>query len=123
MAGEAIRSAHVTARGLVGDRAYALVDNASNRAAVVRTWGAELLAYKAHFSHESKADQAPPPIRITAPGGTKMEGSQADIERQLSAAFNRSLCLMSQAPAGLLVEFTPRSSKQGPSPMVTSCAC
>ena len=33
MAGEPIGSTHVTARGLVGDRAYALVDKATNRAA------------------------------------------------------------------------------------------
>ena len=38
MMGEQIASAAVTARGLAGDRAYCLVDKASNRAAVVRTW-------------------------------------------------------------------------------------
>jgi uncharacterized protein YcbX len=112
MAGEAIRSAHVTARGLMGDRAYALVDKSTNRAAVVRSWGIALLGYKVHFSNEPQADQAPPPVRITAPDGTTIEGSQADIERQLSAAFKRSLCLMSQAPAGLLVEF-PKGTLTG----------
>jgi uncharacterized protein YcbX len=43
MMGEQLQAAHVTARGLAGDRAYAVVDKPSNRAAVVRTWATPLM--------------------------------------------------------------------------------
>lgn len=45
MAGEKISFARATPRGFLGDRAYALVDKASNRAATVRTWAAALFSY------------------------------------------------------------------------------
>ena len=50
MMSEQIASAAVTARGLAGDRAYCLVDKASNRAAVVRTYATPFLSYRAAFS-------------------------------------------------------------------------
>jgi uncharacterized protein YcbX len=43
MAGEELAVASVTARGVLGDRVYALVDRASNRVATVRTWAAARL--------------------------------------------------------------------------------
>lgn len=103
MAGEAIGATHVTMRGVVGDRAFALVDTQTNRAAVVRTWGSQLLSYAARFTQEPASDAAPPPVQITAPDGSLISGS--DIETKLAAAFNRPLKLLEQAPEGLLVEF------------------
>jgi uncharacterized protein YcbX len=49
MAGEELPFASVTPRGLLGDRAYALVDTASNRAATVRTWAVSLFNYRAQL--------------------------------------------------------------------------
>ena len=49
MAGEELTISAVTDRGLLGDRVYALVDKASNRAATLRTWAAALLNYRAQF--------------------------------------------------------------------------
>ena len=103
MAGEEIRSTEVTARGLVGDRAYALVDTETNRAAVVRTWGAKLLGFAARFESEPQENQPLPNVQIAAPDGTVI--AHADIAKQFSATFDRPFSLLSQAPEGLLVEF------------------
>ncbi len=103
MAGEEIGATRVTPRGLLGDRAYAIVDTKTNRAAVVRTWGARMLSYSARFDSEPAEDQALPAVRVTTPDGSVIEG--AGIEAKLAAEFDRPLNLLSQAPEGLLVEF------------------
>ena len=100
MAGEELSSAQVTYRGLLGDRAYALVDKASNRVATVRTWGASLLNYHATFLTEPSPDAAPPPVRITSPDGIEVD----DADRRLSAIFGRNLAVMASAPEGLRIE-------------------
>jgi uncharacterized protein YcbX len=105
MMGEEVSTAEVTRRGLTGDRVYALVDTASNRAAVVRTWAARLLSYGAQFAQEPEQDSPAPAVRITGPDGVTLTSSQPDINERLSAAFGRALSLMSLAPSGLLVEF------------------
>ncbi len=103
MAGEEITAARVTPRGLLGDRAYAIVDSKTNRAAVVRTWGARMLSYSARFDSEPAEDKAMPAVRVTTPDGSVLAG--AGIEAKLAVEFDRPLNLLSQAPEGLLVEF------------------
>jgi uncharacterized protein YcbX len=105
MMGEPISSAHVTPRGLAGDRAYCLVDKASNRAAVVRTWAVRLMSYRATFHEEPRPNAPPPAIRITDPDGNSWSSDDADSDARLSAGFDRPLTLISHAPAGLLLEF------------------
>jgi uncharacterized protein YcbX len=105
MMGEEIASGEVTARGLASDRAYALVEQASNRAAPTRTWAARLLQYRAQFLTEPAPDRPAPAVRITCPDGTLLTSTEADLEARLSADFGRALRFMAVAPAGLLVEF------------------
>lgn len=105
MMGEQVPSAHVTARGLAGDRAWCLVDRASNRAAVVRTWAVPLMSYRAVFAAEPVPDAPPPALRFTDPAGASWSSTDADSDARFSAAFGRPLTLMSHAPAGLLIEF------------------
>ena len=105
MMGEEVVCAEVTHRGLAGDRAYALVDKASNRAAVVRTWGARLLTYQARFVTEPQEVSPAPEVRVHCPDGSTLTTSQPDFDERLSMAFGRAICLMSAAPSGLLIEF------------------
>jgi uncharacterized protein YcbX len=104
MAGEELPAAEVTPRGVLGDRIYALVDQASNRAATVRTWAAALLSYRSQFVTEPVPGAPAPDVRITAPGGLTLTTTDPDIHARLSATFGRSLTLMATAPAGLLLE-------------------
>jgi class 3 adenylate cyclase/uncharacterized protein YcbX len=104
MAGEEIPVAKMTARGMLGDRVYALVDKASNRTATVRSWAAPLLNYRVQFVTEPDVGAPVPDVRITLPGGLELTTSDPDIHHRLSAAFDRNLTMMATAPAGLMVE-------------------
>lgn len=106
MMGEKISSGEVTARGVTGDRAYALVEPASNRATPARTWAGRLLQYQAQFLTEPVHDRLVPAVRITCPDGALLASTESDLEARLSADFGRALSLMAVAPAGLLVEFS-----------------
>jgi uncharacterized protein YcbX len=105
MAGEELPAATVTPRGLLGDRAYALVDKSSNRAATVRTWASALLNYSPRFLAEPELDTPPPQLRIRTPDGRELSTADPDIEQQLSASLGREITVMAAAPPGLLVEF------------------
>jgi class 3 adenylate cyclase/uncharacterized protein YcbX len=104
MAGEEISTAEVTARGILGDRVYALVDRSSNRAAVVRTWAAELLGYYPRFEQEPEPDSPVPDLQIALPGGSTIGTADSDINVRLSADLGRELTLTVTSPPGLLIE-------------------
>ena len=112
MRGEEIATGAVTARGVAGDRAYALVERASNRAAPTRTWAARLLQYRAQFLTEPDPDRPAPAVRVTCPDGALLTSTESDLEARLSADFGRALSFMAVAPAGLRVEF-PAGSLEG----------
>jgi uncharacterized protein YcbX len=103
MMGEAVAASEVTARGLAGDRARALVDAAANRAAVVRSWGQALMTYRAQYTEEPQREGPSPRVRAMGPDGEVLE--QADIAERLSAVVGRTLRLLDEAPDGLLIEF------------------
>jgi uncharacterized protein YcbX len=105
MLGEAIAASEITARGLAGDRAYALVDVATHRAAVVRSWGADLFRYRAAYGQEPVSDQPAPAVQITDPEGATFASTAPGVDARLSATFGRALSLLSHAMPGLLVEF------------------
>ncbi len=77
MAGEELNSVDVTASGLRGDRAYALVDTANGKvgsAKSVKRFG-ELLKYQAQFVTQPGSDSVVPPVRITLPDGTSLDSA------------------------------------------------
>ena len=69
MLGEELNAAEVTERGLLGDRAYALVDSADGKAATAknpRKWP-RLFDFRAAFTEPVRAGAKLPPIRISLP--------------------------------------------------------
>jgi len=106
MAGEQLKAVNVTARGLSGDRAYALVDAANRKigsAKSVKKFG-ELLKCRAQFVGQTVSDDRTPPVRITLPDGRVVESEQPDAAAVLSAAFGLQVSLVSVAPGGLMLE-------------------
>ena len=98
----------VSARGLRGDRAYALVDSATGKvgsAKSVRRFG-NRLECRAHFVRPPESDDAMPPVRITLPGGAVVESGEPDAVTKLNAAFGPQVSLVTSAPAGLMLEFS-----------------
>jgi hypothetical protein len=95
MMGEELNAAEVTERGLLGDRAYALVDRADGRVASAknpRKWP-QLFDFRAAFVDAPRAGGPVPPVRITLPDGTSVTSEQADLSQVLSRVLNREVAL------------------------------
>ena len=95
MLGEELHAAEVTEYGLVGDRAYALVDVADGKAATAknpRKWP-HLFDFRATVIDPAQAGRQPAPIRITLPDGTTVTSDQDDRHEILSRALAREVTL------------------------------
>lgn len=95
MLGEELTATEVIERGLLGDRAYALVDSADGKAATAknpRKWPT-LFGFRATFIEPPRADASVSPVRITLPNGTTVTSQQADLNQVLSKSLNRTVQL------------------------------
>src|SRR5689334_1888647 len=100
MQGEELNSALLTERGLLGDRAYAIVDRATGFVASAkhpRKWS-RLFACRATFVEPPRPGFLPP-VRIELPDGAIADSTQLDIDRVLSRALGRDVTLTCEAPA------------------------
>ena len=101
MMGEELNAVHVTERGLLGDRAYALVDRSTAKVASAknpRKW-AGLFDCRASFIEPPNIGQALPPVRITLPDGSTLTSNESDANPALSNLFGRDVTLEKTAPA------------------------
>ncbi len=95
MLGEECGATDVTERGLLGDRAYALVDSADGKAATAknpRKWPT-LFGFRATFIEPPRPGATVPPVRITLPDGTAVTSRQPDVSQVLSNALGRTVML------------------------------
>jgi hypothetical protein len=95
MLGEELSASEVTERGLLGDRAYALVDTADGKAATAknpRKWPT-LFGFSATYIEPPHTGARVPPVRITLPDGTTITSQQANINEVLSRALSRPVTL------------------------------
>ncbi len=111
MMGEELNAAEVTERGLVGDRAYALVDESTGKVASAknpRKW-ANLFDFQAAYAEPPRAGQKLPPAQITFPDGKTVTTEEPNIDRMLSAFFERDVTLTTEPPKGkgLQLEWNP----------------
>jgi len=100
MLGEALNACRLGPVGVLGDRAYAVVDEQTGAVAsakVPRRWG-DLLRFRARYVSEPSGDGPTPPVEITFPDGTMHRSDAADIDTRLSAALGRDVRLAG-APA------------------------
>jgi MOSC domain-containing protein len=99
MLGEELNSSYVTERGLVGDRAYALIDKETGKVASAknpRKWE-RLFDFRSMFVDPPQAPENIPPIRITLPDGTQIfSGKDKDenTDQTLSMALGRDVKLI-----------------------------
>jgi uncharacterized protein len=95
MMGEELNATEVTERGLLGDRAYALVDSSDGKVATAknpRKWP-RLFDFRATFIEPARVAAKVPPVRIALPDGTTVTSDQADLNQILSNALNREVTL------------------------------
>jgi hypothetical protein len=101
MQGEELGDAPVTARGILGDRAYAVRDRATGHIASAkhpRKWGA-LFACQAAFVEPPRLGAPLPPVWITLPDGAVVHSAQPDVDRALARAIGRANAAASVALA------------------------
>lgn len=110
MQGEELNAAEMTERGIVGDRAYALLDRETGKVASAknpRKW-ARLFDFRAAFVETPRAGAPLPPVRITLPDGTLTTSTDANVNMVLSEAIGRPVTLAATSPeAPALEEYWP----------------
>jgi uncharacterized protein YcbX len=95
MMGEELNATEVTERGLLGDRAYALVDSSDGKVATAknpRKWP-RLFDFRATFIEPPRAAAKVPPVRIVLPDGSTVSSDQGDLNKILSDSLNREVTL------------------------------
>ncbi len=95
MMGEELNATEVTERGLLGDRAYALVDSSDGKGASAknpRKWP-HLFDFRATFIESARAAAKVPTVRIALPDGATVTSDQGDLNQILSKALNREVTL------------------------------
>src|SRR5437588_9155629 len=95
MMGEELDSAQVRDRGLLGDRAYAVLDSSNGKVASAKNpskWPG-LFAFRANLLEPADTRAQVPPVRITLPNGTSVTSVQSDLSQVLSKALNREVTL------------------------------
>lgn len=110
MLGEELEVCEVTERGLLGDRAYALLDPSTGKVASAknpRKWP-NLLAFRAAYVEPPVTAEKFPPVKITLPTGRTVTSEQRDIDQVLSEALDREATLTTSTPqAPSLEEYWP----------------
>ena len=106
MRGERLEHAQLTDSGLVGDRAYALIDSDTGK--VVSAKSAKLfpglLGCRAAFVEPPRAGGELPPVRIVLPDGTSVTSDSSDVTDVLSAYFQRDVTLARAAPDDFTID-------------------
>lgn len=97
--GEELNAVAVTERGLLGDRAYALIDRETGKVASAkqpRKW-AKLFDCRAAFVEEPTDIQVSP-VKITFPDGSTTTSDDQRIDDVFSKLFDREVSLEASAP-------------------------
>src|SRR5438034_8420233 len=103
MLGEEVASSEVTEHGLVGDRAYGLIDVELGKLATAkrpRLWG-KVFEFRSAFVGDA-GEKAP--VVITLPNGSTVRSDDADADARVSAALGREVRFAMEAPLGLIFD-------------------
>ncbi len=99
--GEELNASDLTERGLLGDRAYALLDPSNGKivsAKNPRKWG-RLFDFRAALIQPPQMGEDVPPVRITLPDGTQVTSERKDIDHILSQTLEREVRLVTTSAA------------------------
>src|ERR1700730_14284378 len=106
MGGEQLQDAEVTERGVLGDRAYALIDKDTGKvvsAKSVRLFP-NLLDCKAAFVEPPRRGGDLPAVQILLPGSTTVRSDSGEVDRVLSVYFKRNVTLGRAAPDDFTID-------------------
>jgi uncharacterized protein YcbX len=106
MLGEELNATLITERGLLGDRAHALVDAETGKVVSAknpRRWP-NMFDYRAAYVEPPTHAGSLPAVRITLPNGEIVTTKDADIESRLSGRLGHSVRLTQSAASGAKAE-------------------
>jgi uncharacterized protein YcbX len=106
MMGEELNAADVTGRGLLGDRARALIDAETGKVVSAknpRKWPG-MFDFRAAYVEPPHDPKALPPVRIAAPDGTMLRSDQPETDGRISAELGRAVRLAGAVPGGSSIE-------------------
>jgi uncharacterized protein YcbX len=106
MQGERLDAAALGVAGLLGDRAYAIVDRESGKVASAKNpkrWP-QLLDCRANFTRPPQSGEEVPPVQIELADGTSVTSDARDVDAVLSRFFGREVRLARTAPADFTIE-------------------
>ncbi len=106
MRGEQLEQGEFTERGLVGDRAYALIDTDTGKVASAKSVRLfpGLFGCSAVYVEPPQSAGELPPVRITLPNGTSVTSDSSDVDAILSAHFHRDVTLAQAAPDNFTID-------------------
>jgi uncharacterized protein YcbX len=110
MMGEELDATRIGAKGLQGDRAFALLDPATGKIASAKNpskWPG-LFQFRAEFVAPLNGSAHLPPAQITFPDGSSVLTEDANLDQLLSASLGKPVRFLSGAPPkGMLEEYWP----------------
>ena len=120
MLGEALDEASLSARGLFGDRAFALVEADTGKVVSAKNVKAypNMFACRASYVAPTLPGEPLPPVRVTFPDGTSVTSDSGNADAALSKFFKRNVRLAPTAPDDFTIdEYHPDIEKDdlGPS--------
>lgn len=115
MMGEELNACHVTEKGVLGDRAYGIIDIETGKLANAKNpkkWP-NMFYYRASYTEEVYSSNDIPPIRITMPDGNSVLSEDPNVNEQLSSNFNRNVVLGSPSQETVQFEgYVPEEIKE-----------
>src|ERR687894_353907 len=106
MRGELLEQAEFTELGLVGDRAYALIDADTGKVVSAKSTRLfpGLFGCRAAFVEPPRSGGELTPVRIALPDDTSVSSDSSDVDRVLSAYFRRDVTLARAAPDDFTID-------------------
>lgn len=106
MLGEHLEELVVSRRGVVGDRAFGLVDLETGKIISAKhpRIGGGLLGFRARYIQAPVDDAVLPPVEITLPNGSKVRSDDDDVDDVFSRELGRPVRLSSEPPAHRVIE-------------------
>ena len=106
MNGMKLEQTNITAGGVLGDRAYALLDQSNHKVASAKfpkKWG-KLLELSAAFVKQPRQSDQLPPVRITSSEGLDILSTDKNVDKLLSDYVGRKVKLTSSRPNTVSLE-------------------
>jgi hypothetical protein len=106
MIGEQLQEMDVTDAGVLGDRAYALIEADTGKVVSAKSIKLfpDLLRCKAEFVEAPIRGSEVPPVRITLPTGLSVRSDAGNVDQVLSEYFHRSVKLARGAPENFTID-------------------